>query len=455
MEFRLECGYEQDYKNDIIDFVDKLKKEKSIGNKYIIRIQERLFLGRYPGAMFIILDSNIDKKIVLTLDKILALRQLMYKKGLLETMIYLAPIGTEVNFNEQGTFIKYPEGFTFETAYKKRGLSHRLIESYTHLTFWNSNLPNQVQETIRTIQEGKGKKNIVNLKLEFNEIYLAYGSLPGFSKIFEDIHGIQLKVFLDIVNEFIFECYPNDNTLGIWKLSELSKGAICKKHKIIEVEKVVNILSNLNRSSVFHGMLVINDTIFSTFERLTYSTLFTLDKCFNTIYENDLKGKRFENATRKLLEEMGLLVLPESVEIFEPMIPKDIAHILWGKEKNRTDLDIIALKENALLIIECKESKFKYSLSKQGNKFKNFVVEQYYRAKWISENFEKFTSYVQNNCDALGINLSDKLLLFPLVVSNPLVNIDNFEGAPLITYSELKTWSLKIGIQMQMTPPKN
>ena len=45
--------------------------------------------------------------------------------------------------------------------------------------------------------------------------------------------------------------------------------------------------------------------------------------------------------------------------------------------------------------------------------------------------------------------LSQKLLLFPLVVSNTLVNIESFEGAPLITYSELKNlvckdWDINI-----------
>ena len=82
-----------------------------------------------------------------------------------------------------------------------------------------------------------------------------------------------------------------------------------------------------------------------------------------------------------MLKDNGLIVLPESVEIFEPMIPKDIALKFWGKVKNRTDLDIIALKGNALLIIECKDNKFNTSFLKQGNKFKNYVVEQYLKSR--------------------------------------------------------------------------
>jgi hypothetical protein len=195
-------------------------------------------------------------------------------------------------------------------------------------------------------------------------------------------------------------------------------------------------------------MVVVDGRIFSTFERLVTSVFFTLDNCIDEIYDNDLKGKNFEDASRKMLKEKGLIVLPRSVEIFEPVIPNDIALKLWGKEKTRTDLDIIAVKGNALLIIECKDAKFQLSFLKQGNKFRNFVVEQYYRVQWIRDNFARFASYVQNEFANAGINLSQEFFLFPLVVSNTLVNIENFEGAPLVTYSELedivsKEWNIK------------
>jgi hypothetical protein len=186
-------------------------------------------------------------------------------------------------------------------------------------------------------------------------------------------------------------------------------------------------------------MFLINGNIFSTFERLTVSTLSALDFCLDFQYENDLKGKTFEKATREMLGKQGLIVFPESIEIFKPMLPKEIAFRLWGKEKNRTDIDVFAVKDNAILFIECKDSNFNQSLLRQGNKFRNYVIEQYYRIKWISENFQEFSSYISNQAENLEIDLSRKLFLFPLVVSNTLVNMDNFEGAPLITFSELKS----------------
>jgi hypothetical protein len=264
---------ERDCSTDIRIFVAQLQEEKHIGKKYFIRIQEREFMGRYPGAMFIILDGKTDKTIIQNLDKILELRQLMYKKGLLETMIYLAPKGTEINFNENGTFIKYPKNFTFETAYQKIGVSHRLIEGLiegsTHVTSWSSNFASQVRETLKTIHKGKGKDNIKNLRLEQNEICNTYSQLVGFPEVFKTTYGIALRTFLDIVNNFIFDCYPQDNTLGVWSLSKLEKSAAYKKYGIRSVKKVISILSNLNSSNGFYGMIVVNERIFSTFGRLT------------------------------------------------------------------------------------------------------------------------------------------------------------------------------------------
>lgn len=422
---------EHEYQTDIKNFTNQLREQKIIGKKCIIRVQERQFLG-YPGAIFVILDGEIDKKIVQTIDNIFQLRQLMHKKGLLETMVHLAPNGTEVDFNEKSASLKYPKEFTFETIYQKIGLSHRMIENYTHITGWNSNLPERVETTFKTISQGKTKTNFDNLKLERSEIFRTYNDLIGFPKLFQCTYDLSLTTFFDIVDGLIVECYPNDNTLGVWKINTLPQKESLRKHKFGDIEKTVIGLSK------FRGMFLINGTIFTTFERITASALSVLDNCIDVLYENDLKGKAFEKATKEMLEKHGLIVFPKSIEIFEPIIPKEVSLQLWGREKNRTDLDVIAMKNNALLFIECKDSKFDKSILKQGNKFRNYVVEQYYRVKWISENFPTFSSYVQNQTNFLKIDLSQKLLLFPLVVSNTLVNEENFEGAPLVSFSELK-----------------
>jgi hypothetical protein len=60
--------------------------------------------------------------------------------------------------------------------------------------------------------------------------------------------------------------------------------------------------------------------------------------------------------------------------------------------------------------------------------------------KWISENLPKFIEYVDaDKWESLEIDLTKNVYFIPLVVSNILVDIeDSFEGAPIITFTELQ-----------------
>jgi hypothetical protein len=235
----LGVSIEQDYLSAIRSFIDQLQENKLIGKKYILRVQERQFLGRYSGAIFIIMNGTVDKKIVQTIDNIMQLRQLLHKKGLIETMLHLAPKGTEINFNEQSASLKYPEEFTFEEAIQKIGLSHRMIENYTHITNWNSNLPEQTLKTLKTISQGRTLTNIINLKLEQNEIFNAYNNLTDYPELFQKTYNVSLKTFFDILETFIFECYPNDNTLGVWKINELFRKKSFKSINVMTSKKLL------------------------------------------------------------------------------------------------------------------------------------------------------------------------------------------------------------------------
>ena len=142
-----------------------------------------------------------------------------------------------------------------------------MIENYTHITGWNSSLPERVETTFKTISQGRTETNIANLKLELIEILRTYNNLSGFPELFQNTYDLPLTTFFDIVDGLIFECYPNDNTLGVWKLNTLPlKRKASETYKIIDIKKTVIALTN------FRGMFLINGTIFTTFERLTVSS---------------------------------------------------------------------------------------------------------------------------------------------------------------------------------------
>ena len=452
-EINFGVSIERDYRVDLDKFLEYLRSQGLIGKKYVIRLQERLFLNRFPGALYFIFRHDVSKKIIRNFDKILDLRNLLYMKGLLETMIYPAPEGTEVIFDENGMNIHLPEGFTPEKGYERIGLSQRMIESFIPTAYWNSSFPDVSLETLRKlVEEGKGKTNLRNLQKEADEIYKAFSSMKNYPKTFKKLRGISLQSFLGIVSELIFRCYPEDHTLGIWKLPDLLKDkSLIESYGYENLKKVIELLYDSNKSkNRFDGLIILNDNVFTNFRRLSISRRDILEDCFNEVYEKNLKGKVFEAACRKMLLRKNLKTLPNSVDIFEAVLPSDISYKLWSKQKNRTDIDVIANDDNKLLVIECKDIKQHLLRLREKNQFKKYSVEQYCRVKWISENLPKFIKYVDaNKWESLEIDLTKNVYFIPLVVSNILVDIeDSFEGAPIITFTELeefvsKNWNIE------------
>lgn len=433
---------EEDYEQDFRKFVDKLRAEKEIGQKIVLHLQPRRFLNRFPGAFCFILRNDVSKHVKHNLDRIFSFRDLLYQKGLLETMIYGSPEGTEVKFGEHGLMeITYPSGFLPESMYENMGLTPRMMETYTYARDWNSYFLDVAMETIQSVEEGKGKTNLNNLKKEDEETYKAYYSMKDYPKTFKKMYGVDLESFFGVIFEMTCMCYNNVHTIGIWNLhSLLNEKRLKNKFGYKTTKKVIELLSDQTESkSRYDGLIILGDTVMTSFRRLGTSRLVLLQRCFNEIYENDLKGKAFEEACRKMLREKGFKTIPTRVDILEPMLPLDISNLLWGKLKAQTDIDVIACSNNNILVIECKEIKWHLPTHREQNQFEKYLIEHYYRVKWILSNLKKFENYVgHDQWISLGINNKRPVYFFPLLVSNVLVNLGEVEGAPLVTFLELK-----------------
>jgi Holliday junction resolvase len=123
-------------------------------------------------------------------------------------------------------------------------------------------------------------------------------------------------------------------------------------------------------------------------------------------------------------------------------VPEDISNRLFGKQKSRTDLDVIASLNNNLLVMECKETKYSapspLKISEQ-NLFEKYSIEHYYRAKWIAGNLSSLRNYVgTENWKLLRLEENKPINVLPLLVVNNLLNFHTNEGVPLLTFSELK-----------------
>ena len=116
------------------------------------------------------------------------------------------------------------------------------------------------------------------------------------------------------------------------------------------------------------------------------------------------------------------------------------SQFLCGENKNRTDIDVLSSGENNIFVIECKELKAGGPELRTQNQFKKYVTELAYKAKWVSQRFDKFKEYVGNELwDSLHIDPKLPIHLVPIVVTNHLVTIEEMKNAPLITFLELKS----------------
>jgi hypothetical protein len=434
---------------NVDDYLLELYKKGELDGNDLILKKPRLFLNRFPGWFFIAVRGSKDVEDIVY--QILDMRDLFYKEGLLETMLYVAPEGTIVEFDDKTGLrkITLPDKVTVESVLEGKGVTPRKIETYANVFDWNSFFREIAIESLKSVEIGKGEKNLENLRREDKEIYSAYSQIKDYSKTFRKFYGIELEAFFNILSEITYLCYNNTHTVGYWKYSDLLKEPVLARFNSKDIVRTIQLLSQSPKSEKsYDGFVLLGDNVFTNFRRLIVSRIILLEKCFGEVYSSDLKGKAFENACRRMLNGGGLKTLPGRIDIFEPTVSDEIAFALWGRQKQRTDIDVVSSKNNSIIIIECKEIKSSLESRKQ-RQFEKYVTEHFHKVKWIRDNFERFESYVGADIAKLSIDKKQPVYFFPLVVTNLLVTVPGLVETPLITYLELKEIISSTGLQVE------
>lgn len=440
INFAVLMGSQEEQERYLKTILTELKAKGEIGSKPILFGQPRLFFSKIPGSCYVILEDDTNNQLKNSCHKILKFRDLIYQKGLLETMVHRTPNGTEVSFSEDGIDVKFPKGFEVESLLERIGVTARSIDAHTNIRDWNSEFIDVATETLKSIGAGKNRDNLNNLEKELTEIYSSYSSLPNFSETFEKLFGIKMEVFFSIFTQLQRLCYYKEHTVGIWNFNELLGSKNLQRYGPENVRKTIELLSGAIKPKTRNrGLIILHDLVMTNFKRLSTAYNSVLDICFDEFYDKNSKGEAFENGCRKMLREGGLNTIPERVDILEPILPPDVSISLWGKQKMGTDIDVIASFSNNILVIECKEYKWNLPSESESNLFRKFQIEHFYRTKWISGNLKKFGAYVGKDWSNIALKLEPSpIYFFPLLVSSRLVETGESEKAPLLTFIELK-----------------
>ncbi|MCW4018585.1 MAG: hypothetical protein NWF00_07925 [Candidatus Bathyarchaeota archaeon] len=431
-------GTQDEQNQEMQNFVNQLRLEGTIGNKPVSFVQPRLFFGKIPGSTCLVMDDSTRKTTSKDIEKILRLKDMLYRRGLLLAMVHNLPAGTEVRFEADGIMdISYPEDFSGEALLEKKGFTSRSLDADCGIWDWTSDFQEIMIETLRTIDKGKGKQNIVNLQKESEEIFKGFNMMEGFPQTFLNLYSVDLSVFSNMVYDLVIRCYYNVHTVGIWSFTDLlNDRMLVKKYGLSNLRKVLELLCS---NDTHLGLIRVNGWVMTNFKRLSHMQFSLLEKCFYEAYDNNLKGVMFEEGCRKMLQANGFLTFTERVVIAEPFLPEEVSVKLWGKIKRGTDVDVIACNNQVVLVIECKEAKWTPPSISTKNLMTKYSIEHFYRAKWVCANFHKIRGNIRlQRSDNISEKCKNKLYFFPLLVSNIVTEIKPEGKAPLVTFTELK-----------------
>jgi hypothetical protein len=258
------------------------------------------------------------------------------------------------------------------------------------------------------------------LKMELAE----FAKLENFHSVFFQKYSIQFHLYCSIIEQIVNIIYSSNSTCVYLPksrlLTKIKKTTNCK---ITDIEKIINPLIWEKGSSIFEKPVIL-DGIHYIFSWVTMANglLAPIYRCYDELIDNDLKGRLFENECRKAFRDDANFIFNDRLVINRPILPDEASVKLWGYIKKRTDLDVLAIKNDILFILECKSKKT--PLSKRirvDNLFMKYYEELLYKANWVSQNFEEFRQIANSQKCEISENCK---FIVPLLVSN-LMNIKN------------------------------
>lgn len=374
-----------------------------------------------------------------------ALMKLIDKLLLREILRSCIKPDLELIFNQEQEIpdLKLPQNITPEWILEKEGFTTRMLTASDHQTFeWASEFKEVSARNVSILRRGKTPENRKLLEQEREEIFRGYLQFPNFDKTFRKTYGYSAKSLKAIVEALELTALGRTHAVvrDSWHRLIVK---IAKKTNLLRasVETILRSLTYDDGNSLVDSAIIsFGREVAYNFHRLSMAVRGRLEKCFREAYDNNMKGKVFEEKCRKLLKSKGFAVFPRRVIIREEFLPKDVSTELWGHVKRSTDLDVLANKGNLVLLLECKEKKPSTTrVVKLKNLFQKFSIELYYKAKWTCENKRRLEHYIgEELASCLSVSKDSPSFVIPLVVCNFLVKDVKSDYSPVITYSELR-----------------
>lgn len=304
---------------------------------------------------------------------------------------------------------------------------------------WTSDLRKRREQTMPTIPHGLyTDENIKAVDSQIDATRDGYLAFPDYGKVFLEHYGHSFTGFVELVRTLLQLARNSDSTVYCDFSDSLLKTIKTTVARNPEGPGILETMVWKPRDSVSEFPIVRTSGHDMFQFGMVLASLGNRAKVvYDLAYNNDPKGKLFESRCRKILVDFGFDTMPRSVFIPSGFMP--------GKES--TDIDVVARKGNLVLVLECKQEKFRIKVDYPSNRttptendFRRYVNETYHRGLWVADrtNAEKIGD------DELKALLSHLNTLFvaPLIVTTyPIGLPTQNREVGIITVAELEIFS--------------
>jgi hypothetical protein len=269
---------------------------------------------------------------------------------------------------------------------------------------------------------------------------MSYTNLPDFPEAFQQYYHYSLDDFFQVSNALLEITYHKDMSTAIESKDRLEK-LISQKTKLPK-SRFIPILTRLtyngDKPQIKFPIIPLGKYLITSHFKAVLSYSHHIETCFDEQYEPGLKGPAFEQHCREIIQQHGFYIAPDSIEFKESYLSPQVSIELWGKEKQGSDLDVLAVSDKLLLLLEAKERKLSKRKIRKHVSTKNqmikFSIDLKWKALWLSQNWSYFTNQYLD--EDLKTYFADVETLLPLLVSTYVE--DKLEGPPpAITIKEL------------------
>lgn len=292
--------------------------------------------------------------------------------------------------------------------------------AYTAPHEWGSEFKQKGVEAALTVDRGKfSQENIEAVAAEMAELAKAYRNIPRYRATFRAVTGYKFDDFVRFTEFLERLSRLCDHNVYYGTESEFMEAARSSSFSPNLASKLIKSMTwRVNSRPVSFPIFYVSGRVIFSLRRILVLSISRPLEIFEHQLNTEIRGRVLEQNCRRLLRARKLSVYPRRLPS-AGFLPLAVSYELWGFEKQKSDIDVIAAQGDAILIVECKELSGE---DKRGGRFGtsdlNVLLkaarENFYKTLWLAENWRKLPEHMATKF----LSIAKPKTFVPLVVTN-------------------------------------